>query len=411
MRRNTATISPVAEHVYLVGENNNANDSGDTTNDHKKKTRPIVSLLRYCCEGASIFIVAFLLATVVHSGYTGLSKSIPNQDAPTAISTRGAVSSSTAAGGATTNTAPKCTDAQLSRIREQLNPAHIDCGDAPWTQQCPITTATKCFLPTWLTSYYSKSGIISTSSNSFVAITVGCNAGYDSVDLLRMGTFDPSVDVSAWKAALGNAQLPTYGCGREDPSHQIVVPAGNTPRRKGFVYCIEENPATAEAINKTSATADYYSKGLRVVNQVVTKSLDAFVEANVPAGGNIQVLEVKNGNEFETLGWTKSTLPRTEYLSYMTDWKESWSGYGRSIKFVSSKLDGKGFTCYWAGIGKLWRITSCPFKEYGSEFHKYWSHIACANRNIAPLLVEEMERIFNKTIHRDENQLRIENKK
>jgi len=240
MRRNTAKISPIAEHVYLVGENNNANDSGDTTNDHKKKTRPIVSLLRYCCEGASIFIVAFLLAAVIHSGYTGLSKSIPNQDAPTAISTRGAVSSSTAAGGATTNTAPKCTDAQLSRIREQLNPAHIGCGDAPWTQQCPITTATKCFLPTWLTSYYSKSGIISTSSNSFVAITVGCNAGYDSVDLLRMGTFDPSVDVSGWKAALGDAQLPTYGCGREDPSHQIVVPAGNTPRRKGFVYCIEE---------------------------------------------------------------------------------------------------------------------------------------------------------------------------
>ena len=62
-----------------------------------------------------------------------------------------------------------------------------------------------------------------------------------------------------------------------------------------------------------------------MVNQVVTKSLDAFVDANVPAGDNIQVLEVKNGNEFETLGWSKRTLPCTEYLSYMFDWKGSWS--------------------------------------------------------------------------------------
>ena len=399
MRRTTAK-----KMIIPIGEKNDTNDLGDDTNrtsssnDPKGKKRPVCCLLRNCCEGAAIFIVAFLLTAGIR---TSLSSKSNNPDAS---STRGAVVVvPTNTGGATTHTAPQCTDTQLSKIREQLNPSHIGCHDAPWSQKCPITTATKCFLPTWLTLYYSNkrsSDILpttTTSSNSFVAITAGCNAGYDPVHLLRMGTLDASVDISTWKAALGNAPLPTTGCGREDPNHQIVVPA-DTPRRQGRVYCIEENPATAETINTTSTTAGYYSKGLRVVNQVLTKSLDAFVEANVPAGDTIQVLVLQNGNEFETLGWAKNTLPRTEYLSYMKDWKGSWSGMGRTTKFITTKLDEKGFTCYWAGMGKLWRITSCPFKEYGSESNKYWSHIACANRNLAPLLVEEMEKIFNQTI-------------
>jgi len=45
---------------------------------------------------------------------------------------------------------------------------------------------------------------------------------------------------------------------------------------------------------------------------------------------------VNNGNEFETLGWSKRTLPCTEYLSYMFDWKGSWSWYGRNTKLATT---------------------------------------------------------------------------
>ncbi len=61
------------------------------------------------------------------------------------------------------------------------------------------------------------------------------------------------------------------------------------------------------------------------------------------------------------------------------------------------KLDTIGFTCCWAGRNKLWRITSCFYREY-DERDKYWSHIACANRFVAPTFMEEMESLLERTI-------------
>jgi len=375
-------------HVVVINNNNDPEDEPNKAPQEKtSRNKPRCSkLIRPCYEGARIFLAVFLFTAAATIGYHeyGLGSQSLSDDAP---------ESDLSTSVPPANVAPKCTDEQFSAISKQLNPAHLSCTETPWRQDCPITIKTKCYIPSWLTSYYSKPDI---SMDNFVAITLGCNAGYNSVDLLRMGTMDPSVDVSAWKIALGNTQLPTDGCGRQGGKHQITLPAGANPRRQGQVHCVEETQATAEAINKTSGELDYFSKGLRVYNQQITKTLDAFVEANVPANGSIDILEVENKNEFEVMGLAPKTIARTEYILYRFDWKENWAGEGRHTKLVTSKLNTKyGFTCYWAGLGKLWRITGCPFDGYD---RKYWSHIACANRNLAPLLVEEMEKVFTSTI-------------
>lgn len=304
---------------------------------------------------------------------------------------------------ASASSPPTCTEKQMSGISRQLNPEHLGCLEKPWRRECPITAATKCYNQSWLSTYFSKKEM----EHSFLAITLGCN-GYNAVDLLRLGTVNPSIDISVWKSASASVfkntiLVSTSACGRDDANHQVYIPPGSSPRREGQVYCVEADQAVVEAINKTNQLISYDWKGLHVVyNPPISshrESLDGFIERLIPGNKSkiINVLELENGYEYEAMAWGMQTLKHTEYILFKYDWKGSWSLYGRTIEATVQSLDGIGFTCYWAGMGKLWRITSCLYKEY-DERGKYWSHIACANRILAPALVQEMEKLFERTI-------------
>jgi hypothetical protein len=67
----------------------------------------------------------------------------------------------------------------------------------------------------------------------------------------------------------------------------------------------------------------------------------------------------------------------------------------RPLKSVIDYMNGIGFTCYWAGRSELWRITDCWQPHYDGSF---WSNVACAHRQLAPVLLERMETLFLKTI-------------
>ncbi len=54
-------------------------------------------------------------------------------------------------------------------------------------------------------------------------------------------------------------------------------------------------------------------------------------------------------------------------------------------------LDGKGFTCYWAGENRLWRISGCYFEHY--NFFHDWSNVACVHRS-QEILYDRMEKVF-----------------
>lgn len=92
-------------------------------------------------------------------------------------------------------------------------------------------------------------------------------------------------------------------------------------------------------------------------------------------------------------GW--ATMARTRYVEFAYDWKDAWGEPARGLRPVVQKMHGLGHTCYWAGDGKLWRLTEC-WQDFYS--YKSYAFLACANRHLAPKLSEEMERTFRETI-------------
>jgi len=389
LRKRAGDVSTSEEETKAI-----LKDANDRVNDPEAQTATASaakaeepSTVRLLCEGFLVATVVFFLATVSHELIQIYYPSLLGNSTQAAIVPTATSSSSASSAPSSFVTAPKCTTEQMAAIRKQINPASIDCTESVYQQNCPVTIATKYFNPTWLTTYYAKSDI---PVNSFLAVTVGCNDGVEAVNTLRMGTMDPTVDVTAWKTAVGNK-----GGGTD----QVAIPQGSAPRRNGKVYCVEEKPEKVDAITKAIGSTSYASKGMNVLNYefTATNTLDSFVEKNLASDGNLNYLQLETDKVFDIISGGKKALNRTEYVIYVMDWKGSWSSYGRNTKVVTTLLDKLGFTCYWAGVGKLWRITSCMFREYG-EAYKYWSHVACANRDIAPLLVAEMENVFDSTI-------------
>jgi hypothetical protein len=327
--------------------------------------------------------------------------------------------------------APECTSEQLETIKKHLNPSHKNCFEEQYNQQCPVTVATKCFRDSWLQTYYSRTDV---SVDSFLAVTLGCDGGYRSVELLRMGTKDSSIDVALWTNALKDAtsgtNLNTVCADVPSGSRQVSLLPGSTPVRKGLVYCIEESPDIVDAIGVANVNnkANYATKGLVVYHSriagipgkiyhpkagskgpcntdaqraencvsVPVEKLDDFVKERISETGVINILEITHGYEFDAMIGGINTLKRTEYVLLKFDWRDQWQGMGRTVTSVSAMLNKLGFTCYWAGMEKLWRITSCPLSQYLN--HKFWAHIACANRNLAPSLTAEMEKVFLSTV-------------
>jgi hypothetical protein len=424
MRKRTTGID-----VLAIGRASQSKD--ETSRNTVKRGAHCASCLAICTQVIAILVISFFMSVAyLLVKYSGVSVKLTTASIR---SPKNKLKSSTSSetSNMKTNGAPECTSEQLDKIRKQLNPSHPNCLEGQYNQQCPITVATKCFRDSWLINYYSRTDI---SIDSFLAVTVGCDGGYRSVELLRMGTKDSSVDVASWTNALKDANsgtiLATTCADVPSGTRQAALLPGSSPVRKGFVYCVEERPDTVDAIGVANVNniANYATKGLVVHHSriagmpetiyhpkagskgpcdtdaqraencvsVPVEKLDDFADARIGKTGNINVLEISNGYEFDALIGGINTLKRTEYVLFKFDWKDQWQGRGRNAASVSTILDKLGFTCYWAGMEKLWRITACPFSQYLT--HKFWANIACANRNLVPTLLDEMEKLFLNTI-------------
>lgn len=387
MRKRAGVTEDEDSSAPLKADNDRVSDPEAPAITKAAATTKEPSTMRLLCEGFLVAIVVFILATGsqewIKANYPSL---LGNSTQAVVVGSTGSSSTASAADASSFVTAPKCTAEQLAAIRKQINPASMDCVESVYQQRCPVTAATRFFDATWLTNYYSKA---ETTADPFLAITVGCLDGIEAVNILRLGTMDPTIDVTAWKTAIGG------GGGRD----QVSISPGTPPRRTGKMYCVEEQPDKVEAISKAIGSTSYASKGMNVLKYEFSSAnnLENFLQQNGAADGRINYLQMETDKAYDIMSGGKAALSRTDYLTYVMDWKGAWSNYGRNTKAVTTLLDKMGFTCYWAGDGKLWRITSCLFREYG-EAYKYWSHVACANRNLAPTLVDEMENLFNITI-------------
>ena len=128
--------------------------------------------------------------------------------------------------------------------------------------------------------------------------------------------------------------------------------------------------------------------------EVPMYSLASYVEARVAGDGPIHVLSIDvEGHDFDVLFGAGPVLDRTEYLEFEYHRSGNWASYSR-ISDPVRLLDGKGFTCYWAGKKKLWRITDCYLDWY--DWHG-WSNVACVHRSQVEL-AGIMEGLFNQTL-------------
>jgi len=295
----------------------------------------------------------------------------------------------------------------------------------------------KCPSSSWLDEYYSLlyrkyQENPNWNLEPFLGINVGCNKGYDAINLARLGMLNPKFDRDTWGQALVNAGLADVGvCGQSQTQNQFQLSSalsGHTVR-KGEMHCIEPMPSTFEAINKVKSQLNLGKEGLVMTNAALSStngvidfpnaragkenfgidscqknndfcekvpmySLPTYVETFVNGHGPINILSIDvEGFDFDVLFGAGNVLDRTEYLEFEYHKVGNWGGY--HLTDAIRLLDAKGFTCYWAGVNRLWRLTGCQHPLY-ETWHE-WSNVACVHRSKIDL-AHIMEQTFKKSI-------------
>jgi FkbM family methyltransferase len=248
---------------------------------------------------------------------------------------------------------PACTADQLDFTFQRLAPP-------PQAGEVPIRVLTRCPHATWLEDYYVSRHDQNPNQTPFLAINVGCNKGYDAVDILRMGTYNPAISRKVWKDALPPG-ISAGVCGQdEELSTASASPSsflrGSDPTI-ALVYCIEPLPSTFLALQDASRIAgwDNQFKVLRIAmnngdpstvlfpkpeqvaagvewigisnmcgggdsdkcTPVETKRLDLMMSEEQLTEKRVNVLLIDvEGFDFEVLKGAHATLRNTEYVSF-----------------------------------------------------------------------------------------------
>jgi len=336
----------------------------------------------------------------------------------------------------------KCREDQMKVISEQLEFDTCNftkmCG-VYYGECCGIIRESKCPESSWLHEHYANSYPTKRNSEPFLAISVGCNKGFDAINIARMGMNSPKFDKIAYSEAMSTEM--SQKSGMAGVCSQMIAPQfdliTNVPRRSGDMHCIEALPSTANVLvnvvnnlgldqgpdrfhvsNAAISSVDGVVKfpgadsragvaGLEAtgIDSCVKKSagcvnvpmysLQSYVNKFVKSNGPINVLSIDvEGLDFDVLFGAGDVLDRTEYIEFEYHIVGKWFNY--HVMDAIRLLDGKGFTCYWAGKKKLWRITEC-YHEYYNSF-KGWSNIACVHRS-QHQLAARMEDLFLKTLN------------
>ncbi|KAI2508247.1 methyltransferase [Fragilaria crotonensis] len=334
---------------------------------------------------------------------------------------------------------PSCTADQLDMIYQRLPEVGENCGNQ--TGLCPISFITGCPHSSWLEDHYVAQHEQRATKKSFLAINIGCNKGYDAVKLLRMGSNNPAINRLAWKEAMPINTRPGI-CGQDN---ELSTPLTPPPSSEEFtesnllVYCIEPMTSTFQALQSAAQSTGWDSQ-LKILQLAMNNEDPSTVLFPKPTLGNVGVeavgifnncpakpddcVDVESsrldfmmskehltdnrvnvllidveGFDFDVLQGGSTTLRNTEYVEFefhkVGKWGSDFKLGKKPLKIAIEYLDELDFTCYWAGRGELWRITGCWLPHYGGAF---WSNVACANRRLAPSLLQKMEAVFLDTV-------------
>lgn len=328
----------------------------------------------------------------------------------------------------TSDTSPTCTAKQRSSIARQL--ILIEDEDIKKTDQEKLNNFVRlkhwfrCPVPTWIENFYAEETNI--GSSDFCGISVGCNKGHDAVRTARMGLSDPSIDLEKWREEFHAESISV--CSQDStPTLNRLNPM--SPRRKGEMHCVEPMPSTFSELERASENVGFKTKGMVFTQAAISSStgtamfpnaeigtewlglkncnstdendktncvevpkfsLEDYVAKYVKGKGPINILQIDvEGYDFDVLFGAGSVLDSTHYIEF--EYHETGNWANLRLQDAVRLLDGKGFTCYWAGEKRLWRISGCYFEHY-NYFHG-WSNVACVHRS-QKILYGRMEKIF-----------------
>lgn len=340
--------------------------------------------------------------------------------------------------------APTCTKEQREKITHQLmfqddedfkNSVEKDFG------RLQHTNIFACPNPTWIDNFYKEIGTNGTTTNDddhgngfFLGISVGCNKGHDAIRTARMGLSAVEFDAQKWATEISEG-TDEVGICKQEHSEQAKIVAPK--RRAGEMHCIEPMPSTFAVLRRASDALDLETQGLVLTHAAISSaqgtvkfpkamaagredigigfcndpglnkketsnqcedvpmySLERYVDKFVTSKGPVHILQIDvEGWDFDVLFGASSVLDRTHYLEFEYHSSGKWNHL--HLPDAVRLLDGKGFTCYWAGNARLWRITECYFEVY-NHWHG-WSNVACVHRSQRKLS-EKMEELFLETL-------------
>jgi FkbM family methyltransferase len=340
---------------------------------------------------------------------------------------------------------PQCTTEELASVAHQLPRGGCETTQyKPWSRdKCSFSAATTCADPVWLREYHASTPL--PAGERFVSIIQGCNKGDAALDMLHIGSKNSQFTVESWKDNFkeANAEDKVVDDRGTCPKKAVTL-AG--PEQPAKVYCIEALPNNLAALERTkfeSHIGDDSLESMEFINLALSDkpstvrvpttdaigvdsyfstwkkachknndkaacsdlkvdTMDHWIETQVkdlPKDAPIHHLSTNaEGHDYQVLVGAANTLSRVQYLDLQYHWYGDWGK--RSLSDLMGRLKKKGFTCYFAGDNKLWRITDCWQDHY--EF-RFWSNIACVNTQLvgAEPLAQKMEAIFQETLKQD----------
>jgi FkbM family methyltransferase len=120
------------------------------------------------------------------------------------------------------------------------------------------------------------------SEEEFHAVNVGCNKGFDAVNILRMGSNNASISRSSWSGAMPKDLAPGV-CGQESEKSQYEITQAKQSR-KARVLCVEPLPVNFIALEKAAQTTRF--DGLSVLQYALNNEEPGSVFFPKPAATN-----------------------------------------------------------------------------------------------------------------------------
>ena len=179
-----------------------------------------------------------------------------------------------------------CSKEHKDIILHQLPEDACSITKFPWINKCSFSFASRCPNATWIENYYIEKAtkrklsikdrltkfIWPVDESSFLGISIGCNKGFDALNTIRMGTFDPSFDKEMWRQARQDETIDNR-CGMKNDYSQFNFDSSGlyirpSPRR-GVMHCVEALPTNYNKLKRAAQELELDKKGFIVSHAAI----------------------------------------------------------------------------------------------------------------------------------------------